>query len=253
MKRLLWDCETSPNICLSWRVGRKITLSPSNILKERAMISLAWKWHGERGVHALTWDKNQDDAKMLREFAKVLDEADEIVAWFGDGFDIRWFRTRCLLHKIRIRPDYKTVDPMKWARSKLLLNSCKLDYVGQFLGVGSKLKTEFDLWKRIVLDKDAPALKRMVKYNCEDVRLLERVYDRLSEIVLPPTHAGVLAGGEKWSCPRCESEKVIIQKTKFTAAGTRSTAMQCGKCHGYFTINDKVRREYQEEMNRRKK
>ena len=113
MRRLFWDIETSPNIVLSWRVGRKVNLDYDNILHERAVICIGYKWEGENEVGALSWDKEQGDMAMLSRFADIAGEADEMVAHNGDSFDLGWFKTRCLLHGIQTFPEYKTVDTLK--------------------------------------------------------------------------------------------------------------------------------------------
>lgn len=99
-KRLFFDIETSPNIVTSWRIGYNLNISPDNIIHERAIICVCWKWEGEDEVHSLTWDKNQNDKQLLKKFIKVLNSADEIIGHNGDRFDIKWLRTRCIFHDI---------------------------------------------------------------------------------------------------------------------------------------------------------
>src|SRR5260221_12903165 len=82
LRRLFLDIETSPNVVYSWRVGYKIALNSENIITERAIICIGYKWQGEP-VQYLTWH-NGDDAAMLRRFVPVLESADEVVAHFGD-------------------------------------------------------------------------------------------------------------------------------------------------------------------------
>lgn len=246
IKRLFWDIETSPNVVLSWRIGYKINLDHSNILKERAIICIGYKWEGESKARILTWDSEQDDKAMLVEFLKVAAEADEMVAHNGDQFDMPWFKTRCAFHGLEPMPDYKTVDTLQWARRRFYFNSNKLDYVAQYLGLGGKIKTEFGLWKDIVLRKDAGALKRMCDYCMKDVVLLEQVWARLSQLVPHKTHVGVLAGGERWTCPRDGSTNVYISKTKVTAAGAKQYQFRCRDCGGYYTIGAAAHAAYLE-------
>lgn len=236
MKRLFWDVETSPCLALVWRVGYKINISYENIVSERKVICIAYKWQGEKKVHSLTWDGKQDDAAMLRAFMPVLASADESVAHFGDSFDLPWVRTRCLVHGIPTLPSYKTIDTLKWARGQYYFQSNKLDYLAKFLGLGGKLRTEDGLWRRIVLDKDDKALRFMAKYNCVDVELLEKVYNRLAPMTEPKTHLGVLGGGEKWSCPHCASKAVKLNQTRVTAKGSKQFQFKCANNH-YYSIS----------------
>lgn len=235
IRRLFWDIETSPNVCFSWRIGRKVALNPECILKERAIICIGWKWGGEDKTHSLVWDKNQDDRAMLEKFLPVVAEADELVGHNGDRYDLPWLRTRCIFHRLPCFPDLKSVDTLQWAKRLFSFNSNKLDYLAQFLGYGGKLHTSYDLWKNICVNKDATALKTMVDYCEHDVRLLEWVYDRLAVVSPVHTHAGVLAGGAKWTCPSCGSKTVRLSKFRVTGRGTKSYQMRCG-CGRYFTL-----------------
>ena len=94
IKRLFWDIETSPNVVLSWRVGYDLNIAQDNIIKERAIICIGYKWEGDKQAHVIHWDKNQCDKAMLKKFLEVAAEADEMVAHNGDKFDIKWFKTR---------------------------------------------------------------------------------------------------------------------------------------------------------------
>lgn len=244
IKRLFWDVETSPNVVLSWRVGYKINIDQENILKERALICIGYKWEGDEHAQVLTWDKNQDDKAMLKKFVQIANQADEMVHHNGDSFDLPWLLTRCAFHRIPTFPAYKTADTLAWAKKRFLFNSNKLDYIARYLGIGGKIKTEFGLWKSIVLNRDAKALKMMADYCARDVELLEQVWDRMQMLVPHKTHVGVHAKLEKWTCPRCASESVKVNQTRVTAAGTVQKQMQCKKCGGNYTINRKSYEDY---------
>ncbi len=128
VRRLIWDIETSPNIVLAWRTGYKLDIGHNAIVEERKIITIAYKWLGESGVTVLTWDKNKDDRSMIEKFIKVANEADELIAHYGDGFDMPWVRGRCLILGLPPIPKYKTVDTKAWASKKFYFQSNKLDY-----------------------------------------------------------------------------------------------------------------------------
>lgn len=218
VKRLFWDIETSPNVVLAWRAGFKLDIGHDSIIEERKIITIAYKWAGDKRVHVLTWDKSRDDYKMLKEFMSVANEADELIAHFGDAFDLPWFRTRILMQGLDPLPKYKTVDTKAWASKYFYFNSNKLDYLAKIFFNRGKIKTDYQMWKDITLLNCQKALKKMADYNAEDVVLLEKVYDKLAPYCSPKSHAGVFAGLEKWSCPRCASESVKKSKTRVTAA-----------------------------------
>lgn len=238
-KRLFLDIETSPNILTSWNVGRKINLDYHSIIKERAIICICWKWEGDKQVHSLTWH-NGNDRKMLEQFSKVLQEADEILGHNSDKFDLKWIRTRCILYGIPMFPDLQTMDTLKLSKKGFYFNSNRLDYIAKFLGVGRKIKTAPDLWMRILLKNDKKAMDEMVKYCKQDVVVLENVYKKLSPYVLAKSHKAVAEGGEPHQCPECGSNHCISNGVRVMATGFKKRRMHCEDCGKYFSIANSV-------------
>lgn len=256
IRRLFWDIETSPNMVFSWRCGGKIFIGPDSIIKERAIICVCYKWEGSKKVHHLTWN-NGDDKELVKAFAPVIEEADELVAHNGDKFDLRWFNGRCLIHGMDPIPQVKTVDTLKIARKHFYLNSNRLDYISKLLFGNGKTNTDFDLWKNIVLNNDEKAMKKMVKYCKNDVIILEKVWDKLRDYAAPATHAAVVESGnpaDRWMCAHCGSDNVIKSKTRITAKGDRQHQMKCNDCGRYYSIANSVFNWYRDEtMGRLKK
>ena len=238
-KRLFFDIETSPNIGLFWEAGYKKNIDYSNIIKERAIICICYKWEDSKEVGFLTWDSKQCDKKMLQKFIEICNQADELVGHNGDKFDLAWIRTRCLFHKISMFPVYTTIDTLKLSRSKFKFNSNKLDYIAKYLGMGEKIKTEFGLWKAIVLNKDKEAMAKMVKYCQQDVKLLEKVYKELSTHIFAKTHYGVIFGEDRGSCPECGSDDIIRMCNRVSVSGVKKIQFQCKTCHKFHTKIDK--------------
>ena len=234
-KRLYFDIETSPNIGFFWQPGHKVSISYDNIIHERAIICICFKWEGEKKVSSLQWDANQNDKRMLQEFIKVANEASELVGHNGDRFDLTWIRTRCLFHGIPVFPNYTTIDTLKFARSKFRFNSNRLDYIGKFLGLGQKIHTSFNLWKDIVLKKCKKSMDIMVKYCKQDVVLLEGIHQKMNNYIPAKTHYGVMGGGDKRSCPECggSCRRVTI---RMSAAGISKLQLACNKCGKHHTV-----------------
>lgn len=246
IKRLFWDIETAPCVALVWGAGFGLNISHENIIVERRIICIAYKWEGERKRTVLRWDKNQDDRSMLIKFMAVANQADELVAHYGNHFDLPWFRTRVLFHRLPPIPIYKTVDTKALASKYFYFNSNKLDYISSFLGHGRKLHTDFELWKKIVMNNDQKALNYMCKYCGIDVDRLEKVYHDLMKFAPVRTHVGVLANGEKWTCPRTGSKNVFKDKTRVTANGTIQHQMRCNDNGAYYTISDSAFNQYKQ-------
>lgn len=183
-KRLFFDIEVSPNIVLSWSVGYELDIPHDNIIQERAIICICWKWEGDDKINSLQWNKGCDK-ELLQKFAKVLDSADEVVTQNGDAFDIKWVRTRCIYHRIPLSAKFNSYDTLKMAKVSFRFNSNRLDYMGKFLGIGGKIKTEPDLWKNILMHGDKKSLNDMITYCKMDVQRLEEVFQQLKEYTPP--------------------------------------------------------------------
>lgn len=237
-RRLFFDIETSPNLGLFWSAGWKLNIDYSNIIKERAIICICYKWEGQKTVHGLFWDEQQNDKEMLKEFIEVANEADELVGHNGDKFDLAWIRTRCLFHRIPMFPKYLSVDTLKIARSKFRFNSNRLDYIAKFLGLGEKIHTEFSLWKEILLNNSRKAKYKMLTYCKEDVRLLEKIYNELRNHIDHKQHYGMLYDSNKDGCPECGSDDLKVVSTKTTPAGMVKRQYKCRGCgkHHYKTV-----------------
>jgi|694.fasta_scaffold77970_1 DNA polymerase elongation subunit (family B) len=234
-KRLFFDIETSPNVVLSWNVGNKINLSYDNIIQERAVICICYKWAHEDTVHHLSWNKG-DDKEMLIKFIKIMNEANQIVAHNGDNYDVKWLRSRCVFHNIPMMPNYDTIDTLKLSRTGFRFNSNRLDYIGKYLGLKGKTETGYDLWKDIVLNDCKVSMIKMITYCKRDVELLEKVYNKLNPYTKHKVHFGVAAGNGRISCPECTSINLRRDGLRYSAAGTVSQKIQCNDCHKYFTV-----------------
>jgi DNA-directed RNA polymerase subunit M/transcription elongation factor TFIIS len=244
--RCYFDIETSPNIVASFQIGYNVRLSHYNIIQERKIICICWKFEGEKKVHSLTWDKNQDDKTMLIQFAEATKRATEMVAHNGDRYDIKWINTRLLFHELP-PIEYNTLDTLKKVRSTFYLNSNKLDYLGRYLNLGKKLDhTGLQLWLDVMEGKQR-ALNNMVKYCKQDVKLLESVFNRIKPYIKQNQHQGRANGYEKWTCPSCASHDVVKWQNRTTAAGTVKHRMKCKNCKHTYTISNMDFLKYNEQ------
>ena len=239
-KRLFYDIETSYNIVKAWRIGFNINLNMEDIIQERAIITIAYKWEGEEDVTVLSWDKGCDK-KIIEDFIKVMAEADELVGHNLDRYDTKFIMARALKHNISVLPKYQSTDTLKLAKKHFMLNSNKLDYIAQYLGIGHKTKHRgMSMWDDIILRNDSKALDEMIEYNIQDVHLTEQVYHKLMEYSLPKVNHTSKQTGVTHSCPECGSTKATLLKTYVSAAGSKTRLMSCSNsnCETSFTISD---------------
>lgn len=252
-KRLFFDIETSPNIGWFWRATWKTAIKPHQIREERKVICISYKWEGEDKVHNLKWDSKKGDKQMLKDFSKIMFQADEVIAHNSDRFDIPWLRTRCLYFGIPFPTYVKSLDTLKKVKSMFNFQSNRLDYIANFLGFGHKIDISPKVWEQVVFvptdhKEYKDAMAEMLEYCDYDVVLLEDVFKRIESYIKPSTHVGVHEGKAKYTCPCCGSEDVKYIKGTVTAAGSIKRHMTC-KEHGDYTISNTVYKKYLEEKN----
>lgn len=235
MKILIWDIETWPIVATTWDLWPRNGLDHKNILSDWGIICAAWKWLGEKKVQASAISPTQpdNDFEVVFNLHAVLSEADVIVAHNGDEFDLKKFNSRAVKHGLPPIPPIKTIDTLKVAKKYFAFTSNRLDYLGRFLGVGRKIPTHFGMWLAIMKgDKDA--LAKMVKYNKQDVLLLEDVYLKLRPYMTDHPNENLSHNHE--SCPVCGSKKFMKQGVKYTRQGAKQR-YQCtsAMCGAWFT------------------
>lgn len=241
-KRLFFDIETGYYVLKirTWQLKNfQRYFNHDDIQREKEIICISYKWQGEDEVKTLDW--RMGEKKMLKEFIKIMGDADECVAHNGDRFDLPFIRTRCLYHGVLMFPNYRTLDTLKKSRSRFMFASNKLDYLGKFMGVGGKKDHEgFEMWRKIVEDNDEDALQKMIEYCERDVVMLEDVYFVLSPFIDHNNNFAVLRGGEKWHCPECASKKVNMFRTYTTPMGIVRREMKCDDCKKQYRVSNKT-------------
>ena len=113
-------------------------------------------------------------------------------------------------------------------RKYFKFDSNRLDDLGQYLGVGRKLKhIGFALWL-LCMQGDAKSWRQMKRYNKQDISLLERVYYLLR--AWATNHPNVNQGGS--ACPTCGSTDVQKRGWSYTLL-RQKRRFQCNNCHGW--------------------
>jgi len=228
MRILHLDVETAPNKVYVWGLFNQ-NVGINQIVEPGYTLCWAAKRQGQKRVMFNSIYKS-DNKVMLKEIWKLIDEADVVVHYNGDKFDIPTLNREFILNGMEPPTPTHHVDLLKVVRQRFKFPSNKLDYVAQALGLGGKVKhLGMQLWEDC-MDGDPKAWKLMEKYNKQDVILLEKVYD----VVLPwiknhPNHALYLSN-DKPTCTNCGSLKVVKKgtETTLTQVYQRYKCKDCG-------------------------
>ncbi len=228
---LLIDHETSYNIGCFFQ-NRRHEVSILKILKYKQIISTAWNWLTETKIDALalpmlpSYKRDRDNNRgLIKQIHKLYTEADIIVGHNIDGFDDKMSNTGMAVNDL-VPPPHKTVDTLRIARDKFSFPGNRLDDLGEFLGLGRKVKHEgFPLWEKC-MEGDLTAWKRMVRYNIGDVSLLKKIYFKFRPFIA--NHPAMRVRGE-FACPACGSDHLESRGFLLNRTG-RVPRYQCRSC-----------------------
>lgn len=226
VKTLILDIETFPTAAYVWQLF-DTNVNLNAIIKPGGIMSWAAKWHDSEDVWYssinITSHKN-----MLKEVWKLLDEADEVVGWNSNSFDLKHLNAAFAVAGMGPPSPYKKVDLMRTVKSQMKFVSNKLDFISGEFGVGHKLEHEgFDLWVKC-MKRDQEAWARFEEYNVQDVLLTERMYDRLRGWITTGVNRSTFYNDTV--CDRCGSSHLQKRGVARTATMTyqRYQCMSCG-------------------------
>lgn len=244
IKRLFFDIETGYYILKirAWQLKNfNKYFNYDDIVREKEIVCISYKWQYEDKVHTLDW--RNGEKQMLKDFIKVLGEADEVIGHNGDKFDLRFLRARCLYHGVLMFPTYRTLDTLKKSRSSFLFASNALNYLLKYTEVGEKVEHEgMPMWKKVIegdKEESEEALKKMIEYCEGDVIGLADYYAVISPFITHNNNFAVLTGGNKWDCPECGSKHVQMHHTYTTSMGIIRRQMKCNDCKKQYKISNK--------------
>jgi len=221
-KLLILDIETRPAVAYVWRTFKE-NIGYEQVLDPGGMICFAAKWAGSSETEFYSeWTHSRGE--MLRQAHRLLSEAEAIVTYNGDKFDLPKLQGEFLAEGLPPTPPLTSIDVLKTVR-KLGFLMNRLAFIGPLLKVGEKVKHEgFDLWAKVVAG-DEKARTKMRKYNIQDVVLLEKLYLKLRPFIRNHPHMG----REKRECGACGSNNV--QSRGFRRTKTfRISRIQCQSC-----------------------
>jgi hypothetical protein len=240
-KILLFDIEVSPNVSYSWFGQHEVNIIEH--IEEGYILSFAYKFLGDKSVKAyslMDFRGNEESkrSQLVKKLWELFNESSVLIAHNGDQFDVKWANRAFIKYGLTPPSPYKQVDTLKIARSKFKFNDNRLNSLGGYLGIGSKLETGgFPLWKACMMG-DKKAFKKMVKYNKQDVVLLEKVYLKLRSWA---TSIPNVVREDGHICPCCGSKDVVAQGYKILAGKFKRQQFQCKSCGRWSSSKDKIK------------
>jgi DNA polymerase elongation subunit (family B) len=232
-KILIFDIESSYNQGLFFDVW-ETNIPANNITTPSHIHCIAYKWYGEKKTHVISqcefprFKKDiHDDTDVLKEFKKVVEQADILVGHNINRFDIRKINARLILKGLEPTPHTETIDTLQLARRYFKFNHNSLDAVAKALGYRGKLDNPKNLWIDCFFG-NIKKLNQMSKYCKNDVRINEFVFTKLLPFMNSKITKEFICGN-----PICKSENLQLRGMRGNKQ--RFQCNDCGKW-GYCRI-----------------
>lgn len=226
MKILIFDIETAPNLAYVWGLWKQ-NIGIHLIKRDEQMLCWAAKWLGEPEVFSDALTGLENDGKLAVSLSALFDEADIVVTYNGNSFDLPWLNTVMLKNDMKPPSPVKSIDLYQIVRRRFRFTSNKLAFVAERLGLGSKLKqTGFEIWLGCMAG-DTKAWTKMLKYCKQDVKLTEKLYLKLRPWIKNHPNVNIADESEELKCAACGSTHLVKKGIEYLTAG----AYQRYKCN----------------------
>lgn len=207
---LALDIETSPNVGDIWGLFKQ-NIGLNQLHEVTRMLCYTAQWRGAKRVEFYS-EFHHGRETMLDTLWTMLDDADVVLTWNGDNFDIPHINRELLLAGYTPPSPFRSIDLMKQSRKRFRWTSNKLQHVSTQLGLEGKVGHEgHGLWTAC-LAGDEKAWARMRKYAKQDTALLVQIYDILRPWIDVPNLA--LYTDDTGGCPKCGA--LALQKRGFS-------------------------------------
>jgi DNA polymerase elongation subunit (family B) len=245
MRILHLDIETAPNIAYVWSLFSDY-VSIDRLVEPGYTLCWSAKWQGEKDIMFSSVHHDGMQA-MIGRIHSLLDEADAVVHYNGQKFDIPTLNREFINNDFTPPMPYHQIDLYRVVRKRFRYASNKLDFVAQQLGLGGKTKHKgMELWSECMAGNEE-AWATMEEYNKRDVEILEDLYNKLLPwIQNHPNHA-LYMDTTRPTCTNCGSDKVIKKGVETTKTGQyqRYRCTSCGTpLRGRYTMVTKEKREH---------
>ncbi len=236
-KILFYDIESTPLKAYIWQLGKQV-VRHNQLDKDYArygIICITYCWNDGEPAKCIDWGyEEQDTAKVVEAFDKIAATADLVVGKNSTKFDNKMVNAARMFGGLPGNPSWTkyTDDLETQMRRHFRLPSQALDYISGELGLGGKIKMEFQDWIDIVEKhpkRGRIALKKMCGYGLKDIEDTRTLWNKLSEHFEPKYNMNIVLNVNKGEqvCKWCGSHNLA---NRGSARYTPTCAWQEYRC-----------------------
>jgi DNA polymerase elongation subunit (family B) len=228
LKLLALDIETSGAVVRVFSLYRPM-ISHEAILEHPRIICWSAQWEGQDEVMFKS-EYRHGRKEMLEELHRLITEADAIITYNGQGFDIPWIEGEFITEGMSPSPDVTHIDLYRTIKQRTRFISGKLDYaVSRLLNDRKVPNSGISLWNGCARN-DPKSWAEMELYAKQDTALLLPLYYILAPWIKTHPNRGLIEGKIN-ACVVCASENLKIAGRGYTQKKSypRFQCKDCGK------------------------
>lgn len=197
-----------------------------------------YKWRHEKNPVLLSADISDDvnkrgfinDEPLLRKLSEVWNEADVVIAHYGERFDRRFLNTRIERHDLPPLKPVTLIDTWRISKDNFALPGNSLKTLLKFFhSPYQKDDLSYEEWRAVQLG-NKKALKHLEEHCKYDVLGLEWVFENhLSHYTNKLPNYNLFVDENKRVCPVC-GHNVLQRRGFHITQTTKQIRYQCRKC-----------------------
>jgi hypothetical protein len=235
-KILYLDIETTPILAHTWGMRNQF-INLNQIIENPRMFAFGAKWRGEKTVKFFSEYHHGRDV-MLEQVHTLLDAADLVAHYNGNGFDIPWINGELAVSGYTPPSPFKNLDLYRVVAKNFRWPSMKLQYVASRLLDDTKVShTGHQMWIDCLLGDEetkAKAWALMRKYCKQDVALLEPLHDKLTPWLANQFNPALFSATGELACSKAGCGSTDLEKRGTAYTQQRAFPQyRCRKCGGW--------------------
>jgi predicted RNA-binding Zn-ribbon protein involved in translation (DUF1610 family) len=202
MRTLKIDIETAPAKAYIWDLKTRY-VPIGQVEEDGYVLCFAYQWMGEDEIGFWSrWDHGEED--MVLAAWELLDEADAIIHYNGNKFDIPRLNTEFLKYRLGPPSPSAQIDLYQTVSRKFKVLSRSMNHMLNILSLENKMEHKgMELWTGCMTGVKADQ-QTMEDYNIQDVEVMDQLYEELLPwIDNHPNRALWMEHGNDHICPNC--------------------------------------------------
>ena len=238
MRILTFDIETSPHLSFHWRRWQE-NIPKQNTVVESETLCWSAKWYGSKKKDVMAMASWIDGHEaMIQGIWELLDEADVVVGFNSNKFDVKKLNAEFLRYGIGAPSPYMKVDLLLQVKKHFNFSSNRLKDLLKELGLTPKLEdnANMQLWMDVVYAEKKSAQNRMLAYCKQDVVSTEEFYTYMLGWIDPHPNWGLFVNDvsdpDNPVCPNCGGRHMVKHKKRYTKVNSYMQ-WHCNDCGKY--------------------